>query len=595
MEKKKYESDITMDRALIQVHNDVKAGRAVRRLLEFVRNGEWEAVKDFLRSLHLPDTRASADVTDEQLVKLEAIAAKHYDACNIMYRRMGAVLMGKKLFSHAAFNPRSEASYSLQTAFDSKKSRTEGDVHLETLEKQQLAMLKFADLLFQHVVTAPGKDRLGLHGAICDPATSCPPHIAIEIFRQAAEAIAKLHNSNIVHGDIKAENFVLTDAGQVKLIDFGFLLEIDLLNQENFGPADVLNAVYIAPEMREIKQGHRGLGQLLEDGLVTSLGDLLKANDIWMLGQILYFLLCRPREVESSKFFAEEYSWDDQDIVWHIKSGLTADQATQRLVDLGLQSHLTERLRHLLFGKMLVPVQDRCKVAQELAETAAQLGKDMFQRGQAGLLQVVWPYFIPSAGINTHLLREKARGESAPKPGALKPATLFEPDVQYVKVTGGKLHWRVFEVGKGLETDGVELQIGDIIEKIDDKGPKECTTKRSGPYNSEIKLTIKGRGDGGAARELVLRRTRPVKRDAVAPDAERFRLHLVETGFWQRARTDDFDRRSLEGGLNRWRQQYRSEIDIETLIFAWRRRGWISSPAGPDQRATYHPRIRSIA
>jgi hypothetical protein len=75
--------------------------------------------------------------------------------------------------------------------------------------------------------------------------------------------------------------------------------------------------------------------------------------------------------------------------------------------------------------------------------------------------------------------------------------------------------------------------------------------KHASLYNSEIKLTIKARGGGGAARELVLRRTRPVKRDAVAPDAERFRLHLVETGFWQRSRTDDFDRNSLEGELNR--------------------------------------------
>lgn len=220
---------------------------------------------------------------------------------------------------------------------------------------------------------------------------------------------------------------------QVKLIDFGFLLEVDLLKAENFGPADVLDAVYIAPEMREIKQGRLGLMQLLEAGRVTSLGDLLKANDIWMLGQILYYLLCRPKEVDSSKFFAETYAWCDQDR-WEVTSGLTAVQAIHRLENLGLQSHLTEKLRHLLFGKMLVPVQNRCKMAQELADTAAQLCKDMFQRGQAGLLQVVWPYFIPSAGINAHLLRNKARGDSALEPGAHKPATLFEADVQYVKV-----------------------------------------------------------------------------------------------------------------------------------------------------------------
>ena len=235
----------------------------------------------------------------------------------------------------------------------------------------------------------------------------------------------------------------------MKLIDFGFLLEVDLLKPGKFGPADVLNAVYIAPEMREIKQGRLGVTQLLperdQDGLlpVTSLGNLLKANDIWMLGQILYYLLCRPKEVDSSKFFAEEYKWNEQDRDigdrWEVTSGLTASKATQRLEDLGLDRKLTEKLQNLLFEKMLVPFQNRCKVAQELADTAAQLGKEMFQtrRGQAGLLQVVWPYFIPSAGINAHLLRDKARGD---KPAAHKSATLFEPDVQYVKVRTPEHH-----------------------------------------------------------------------------------------------------------------------------------------------------------
>jgi hypothetical protein len=61
-----------------------------------------------------------------------------------------------------------------------------------------------------------------------------------------------------------------------------------------------------------------------------------------------------------------------------------------------------------------------------------------------------------------------------------RPVSWLGNNITLPQVTGGKLHWRVFEVGKSLETDSVELQLGDIIEKIDDKGPKECTTKRSG-------------------------------------------------------------------------------------------------------------------
>ena len=44
----------------------------------------------------------------------------------------------------------------------------------------------------------------------------------------------------------------------------------------------------------------------------------------------------------------------------------------------------------------------------------------------------------------------------------------------------GEEHWRVLEVGERLKTDGLELQVGDVIARIDGKPPKECNTKRSG-------------------------------------------------------------------------------------------------------------------
>ena len=45
-----------------------------------------------------------------------------------------------------------------------------------------------------------------------------------------------------------------------------------------------------------------------------------------------------------------------------------------------------------------------------------------------------------------------------------------------------------------------------------------------------------------------------------------------------------------------WRQQYRSELDLSTLLPAWQRRGWIIPAAGSASgRPTYHPRIRTLA
>ena len=38
---------------------------------------------------------------------------------------------------------------------------------------------------------------------------------------QSAEALAAAHDKSILHGDIKPENIMLTQADQVKLLDFG--------------------------------------------------------------------------------------------------------------------------------------------------------------------------------------------------------------------------------------------------------------------------------------------------------------------------------------------------------------------------------------
>lgn len=47
---------------------------------------------------------------------------------------------------------------------------------------------------------------------------------AKQFFKTIAETIKYLHERNIVHRDIKAENILLNRNKQLKLIDFGFSL-----------------------------------------------------------------------------------------------------------------------------------------------------------------------------------------------------------------------------------------------------------------------------------------------------------------------------------------------------------------------------------
>jgi serine/threonine protein kinase len=75
------------------------------------------------------------------------------------------------------------------------------------------------------------------------------PRLALWVARQAADALAALHRAGLVHGDVKPENVLLTDAGPAKLIDLSFAHrpgENDALMRRGY----VLGtANYLAPEL----------------------------------------------------------------------------------------------------------------------------------------------------------------------------------------------------------------------------------------------------------------------------------------------------------------------------------------------------------
>jgi hypothetical protein len=94
------------------------------------------------------------------------------------------------------------------------------------------------------------------------------------------------------------------------------------------------------------------------------------------------------------------------------------------------------------------------------------------------------------------------------------------------------------------------------------------------PFYSEIELRVVpdaagGGGGGGGLRErtVVVRRTRPVQREAPAPDAARFRKHLAETGFWLQAQPGDVvDKDRLDDELGR--HASRRSPNLPSLFYA---------------------------
>ncbi|HEY4177333.1 MAG TPA: protein kinase [Kofleriaceae bacterium] len=121
-----------------------------------------------------------------------------------------------------------------------------------------------------------------------------PASRVVELMLPVARALARAHEHNIVHRDLKPENIMVTDAGQVKVLDFGIAKalgqqEIDRSHSQVINAARSLTLTregnlvgtlpYMSPEQ---------LGQDVVD----------HRSDLFSLGQIMFEMLAGRHAVE---------------------------------------------------------------------------------------------------------------------------------------------------------------------------------------------------------------------------------------------------------------------------------------------------------
>ena len=96
----------------------------------------------------------------------------------------------------------------------------------------------------------------------------------INYLKQACEGLAYAHRNHIIHCDIKPQNMLISESGELKLTDFGISHVLDTLSRESDTDEIWGSPYYIAPEIA------RG-------------ADPSPASDVYSMGIVMYEVLTR--------------------------------------------------------------------------------------------------------------------------------------------------------------------------------------------------------------------------------------------------------------------------------------------------------------
>ncbi len=154
---------------------------------------------------------------------------------------------------------------------------------------------------------------------------------AIEYAAQAARGLDAAHKRGVIHRDIKSSNIMITDNGQIKIMDFG-LAKIVGGAEISKTTKSVGTAAYMSPE--------QGSG-----------GEVDHRSDIWSLGVILYEMLTGELPFKGDYDAAIVYSVINEEAVPIEQLRPEVPDAIQRIVEHAMEKDPADRFQTA--GEML--------------------------------------------------------------------------------------------------------------------------------------------------------------------------------------------------------------------------------------------------